>query len=124
MVQANNELFRPGAEDAPAQLLLSFDAPDGEGLDELAAEVGRLKSEAPATDAERAVAATVRDEAYRPGTWVRLPDEFTGGLVVYSVHVMVERRLLPGGLLTGRWLPCRAAPGATGRVYLEPPDPE
>ena len=122
VVQANTELFGPGGGDAPAQLLLSFDAPDGEGLEGLAAEAGRLKFEAPATDAERAVADVVRVEAYRPGVWRRLPGEFTGGPVVYAVDVMVERRLLPGGLLTGRRLPGRAGPGGSGRVYLEPAD--
>ncbi|MBN9524473.1 hypothetical protein J0H58_39160 [bacterium] len=121
LVQANATLFHPGGEDAPAQLLICFDAPGGEGLGELAAEVGRLKSEPPATEVERVVAALVRDETYRPGVRLRLPDEFTGGREVYAADVWVERRLLPEGRLTDRQLACLAIPGVEGRVYLEPP---
>ena len=124
IVQANSELFRAGAEDAPAQVLISFEAPDGAGLEELSLRMYQLKHGVPTGPAERAVAAKVRDETYRPGVRWRLPDEFTGGVEVYAVGVMIERRLLQEGRLTDRRVVCRAVPGDEGRVYMEPPPAE
>lgn len=62
IVQANNDLFRPGRQNLPAQLLISFQVPNGIGLQQLAERMFRLKSESPANEAERAVAVEVRDE--------------------------------------------------------------
>ena len=121
LVQANRLLFQPGNASAPALLLISFDSPDGVGLERLAAEVARLKSEQPTTKIEKAVAALVRDETYRPEVRVKLPEEFTGGTEVYAVNVWIEREFLPEGFLTQRRILCRATPGRTGPVLMEPP---
>jgi hypothetical protein len=120
IVQANNELFKPGRGSAPAQVLISFTNPKGEGLEELAYAVARLKSEAPENPLEQTVAKLVRDETFRPGTRVRLPAQFAHGAEVYSVDVWIERQLLPEGRLTKTRLNCIAIRGDKGRVYLDP----
>jgi hypothetical protein len=120
IVQANNELFKPGRGSAPAQVLISFTNPKGEGLEDLAYAVARLKSQAPANPLEQTVAKLVRDETFRPGTRVRLPPQFTRGAEVYSVDVWIERQLLPEGRLTQTRLNCIAIRGDKGRVYLDP----
>lgn len=121
LVQANNLLFQPGNASAPALLLISFESPDGTGLERLAAEVARLKSEQPKTGIEKAVATLVRDETYRPEVRVKLPADFTGGIEVYAVNVWIERGFLPEGRLTQGRIVCRALPGHTGPVLMDPP---
>lgn len=121
IVQANNLLFRSGDESAPALVLISFTHPNGEGLESLAREVGRLKQQTPTTSVEREVAKIVRDETYRPLVRYRLPSGFTPGMEVYAVNVWVERKWLPEGRLTDMRLVCRAIPGSSGAVVMDPP---
>jgi hypothetical protein len=84
----------------------------------LARRVAALKSEEPADEAEAQVARLVRDEVYRPASWLRLPVAFTGGLGVYDAHVMVRRALLPGRKLEGSEIHCRTMPGESGEVLM------
>ena len=55
---------------------------------------------------ETSLAKLVRDESYRPYTRFRLPNEFTGGREVYSVHIWVERSLLPDKVLKHPFVRC------------------
>ena len=119
IVQANNDLFRPGSQNLPAQLLISFDVPDGNGLQRLAGRMARLKSESPTNEAERIVAAEVRDERTRLGRRFQLPPAFAGSITVYAVDVMIERKLLPERYLTERCVVCQAIPGDEGPVYMK-----
>ena len=121
IVQANTLLFQPGGESAPALVLISFTHPDGRGLEAIAAEMGRLKQQSPTTSVEREVAKFVRDETYRPLVRYRLPTSFTPGMEVHAVNVWVERTWLPEGRLTEMRLVCRAIPGDSGAVVMNPP---
>jgi hypothetical protein len=123
LVQANNALFQPGTSGDPAQVLISFPgdrAASIEELADLAERVARLKSARPADAVEKQVTRLVRDETYRPTERYLLPREFTGGLEVYSVHIYVERNLLPEGRITTPYFHCVAIPGDEGVVYMLP----
>lgn len=118
LVQANTGLFGPKARDAPAMFLVSFESPDGAGLDELAERASALKGGPPGDAAEQAVARIVRNEEFVPWRRSLLPPEFTGGLKVYAVGVMVSVKLLPERRLTSRNVILKAIPGNRGRVFL------
>lgn len=121
IVQANNELLRPGNRDLPAQALICFE-PDGDALRQrllqIAARMGELKEREPANEHEEIVAAMVRDERARWGEREQLPLEFTEGLTVYAVTVTIVRSLLPGRALNRLFIFCRAVPGAEGDVVM------
>jgi hypothetical protein len=112
LVQANNNLFKPGIHDLPALVLISPDklvANDKEFLSELADRVFALKGTDPAECADKDdafVAELMRDETYVEGKRDRLPKGFTQGRVVYLAHIFVYRDHLPGKRITGRRLPC------------------
>ena len=109
IVQANPVLYDDDGWDNVAQILVAFDAPsktpDPE-IGELAARVAELKTSEPDGEEEAEVAELVRDETYRPFEWFKLPEEFTGGREVYSIHVWVERELLPGRRLRHPFVRC------------------
>jgi hypothetical protein len=125
IVQANTALYTSGAEGkdrdrtgvswggSPAQILVAFgagaDEPDPY-MAELAERVAALKGERPDDPDEVAVARLVDDEAYRPRERFRLPDGFTGGREVYSMHVWVDRALLFGGVLRHPFVRCLVFP--------------
>jgi hypothetical protein len=121
IVQANAVLFEPIGDDAPAQIIISFDTPSEE-LDErmqaIAEDMGQLKDAEPNDLSRRRVAALVSDERYRPGKRVLLPLEFTEGLKVYSAHVWIKRSFLPRRHITRSYVMCKAIPGADGDVIM------
>jgi hypothetical protein len=113
IVQANSALFAPGAIARPAQILVAFDAPASgrdEHLAELARRVAVLKGTDPSDPVEAEVARLVNDESYKPFKRFRLPDAFTGGRAVYSMHIWVERDKLPGKQLTLPFVRCLVYP--------------
>jgi hypothetical protein len=127
LVQANSVLFEEGTGDNAAQILVTFDeelAGDTERMQELAMKLGRLKSEPPADDMEEEIAQLVIDETARFSTRYKLPREFTGGPVVYSIAVMIRRKYLPEGKITLPYIHCIGLPGPDGgEVYMtEYPD--
>jgi hypothetical protein len=124
IVQANTALFRPGAGDHPALVLVSFEPGSDARVAGLARRMGALSSEPPADEIEARVARLVRDQKYRPAFRRRLAKAFTGGLDVYAAHVAVRRGLLPGRRLTAAFLHCRAEPGETGEVMMCGPPEE
>lgn len=109
IVQANTALYSAGGIDRPAQVLVAFDGvpavPDP-SVGELAARMAALKGREPSDGTEAFVADLVNDESYKPFERFRLPDEFTGGREVYSVHVWVERSLLPDSRLQHPFIRC------------------
>jgi hypothetical protein len=124
IVQANSSLFQPGGMDSPAQALITFDEtiPEVDAfLEDLAGRVAALKGEFPDDPVGRQVAVLVNDEAYRPHTRHLLPAEFTEGREVYSVHIWIVRRYLPGGKLTRTFVLARAIEGEpSSRVIMIP----
>jgi hypothetical protein len=101
VVQANNVLYQPGDGSRAAQALITFETiPDVESyMAELIGRIGKLKDTTPADPTEAEVARLVTDETYKPFGRHELPRTFTGGREVFSVHVWVERELLPAGYL-------------------------
>jgi hypothetical protein len=129
LVQANTALFQP--RDAlpgfghPAEFLISFDeAVADEELRALARRLAGLKGQRPSDPAERKLARMVTDETYRPGARRRLPRSFTGGPVVYDVHLVVEIARLPARRLDRPFVYCKAFPGDTGWVFMTDYPPE
>jgi hypothetical protein len=122
IVQANNVLFQRGQDDAPAQVLITFDrelADDPDQMQDMAQHLGSLKEAPLRTRREAELAELVRDETARFWRRDKLPRAFTGGQVVYSVAVMVRRRYLPRGRLTEPYIYCVALPGPNGgQVYM------
>jgi len=89
-------------------------------LAEIAARLAYLKTHEPENETDRTVARLVVDERFRPRKRTRLPVEFTGGLEVHSVDLMVERNLLPAGYITESVIHCKAMPGEAGRTWMTP----
>jgi hypothetical protein len=125
LVQANNALFQPQEASPgfglPAQFLISFDesaADSPEVMQGLAKRMTALKGKKPSDPAERKVAKLVTDETYRPGCRDRLPESFTGGPVVYAVHVVVEPARLPAKRIDRPYIYCKAIPGDSGWVFM------
>jgi hypothetical protein len=123
LVQANNMLFEPGDDDLPAQFLITFDPKLQQRPRELltmAERVFDLKNTEPKGPDLQLVARTVTDEKYRPDSRDKLPVSFTGGPVVYSVHIMVHRALLKNGILQKKYIVCKALPGDSGPTLMVP----
>jgi hypothetical protein len=122
IVQANTALFQPGRGDFPAQVIITFDdIPDlPDYLERLGKKLYSLKSGYGIDPLERQVAKLVKDETYVPDLRVKLPPEFTGGQVVYSCHVVVERQYLLYGCLRLPFIECMALPGEKGVLCMVP----
>ena len=123
IVQANNVLYQPGVGSSPAMVLIGFDGVIGEldfAVGDLARRVAQLKHGEADSRVEEDVALLVRDESYRPFQWNPLPEEFTGGLEVYSVHVWIERKFLPEKVLKLPFVRCLAFPDQpNSRVIMD-----
>jgi hypothetical protein len=100
IVQANDKLFKPGTEDYPAQVLISPDpAVDEDFMKDLIERVGDLKGMKTKDPVEAEVVSIVTHESYEARTKTKLPKDFTEGKEVYITGLMVERSLLPNGVL-------------------------
>ena len=106
VVQANKLLFERGDLDCPAMVVYGrdpeLDARPAE-LREIAKRVYKLKGATPRDPVERAIAAKVTDEMDRTMGWA-LPVELTARHVC-SAAVMVWRKHIPDGVLTGSSFP-------------------
>lgn len=117
VVQANTQLFEPGAHDHPGQIVFSPDPYFDHRLDELAALASDLfdlkgrSAAGPPLEPELAevgrLLAGERDRVLR----ARVPPVMTEGLEVHYGSVMFHRRFLPGGMLRESFLPVLIAPG-------------
>jgi hypothetical protein len=119
LVQANMALFGPGANDHPAQMLVSrdpwFDARPAE-LRAIARRLYALKNTVPADPVEKALAARVSNESDHTLAW-QLPPEITARPVTTAV-VMVYRKHLPGGVLSGACFPLLMHPSTPAVMML------
>ncbi len=119
LVQANNVLFQPGNDNAPGQVVFTFEkSPDGlAAAEQAAARLAELKTEDPADKTEESLLELVRNESYDPGSRKKLPAKFTGGRDLYLAHVWIWRERLPKRRLTAEKIRCVALPGDEGEVY-------
>ncbi len=120
VVQANKLLFEPGDLDCPAMVVYGrdpeLDARPAE-LRDIAKRVYKLKGTTPRDPVERAIAAKVTNEMDRTMGWA-LPVELTARHVC-SAAVMVYRRHIPDGVLSGSSFPMFVH-GATKAVMVVP----
>jgi hypothetical protein len=109
-------------EDAPIQVLITFEdlANDREVLERLARQLVSIVQNGGANEIEKKVAALMTNLGHVTDLRVRLPAEFTGGPVVYSYRVRVQREHLPNGKLTEPFIECQAIPGDEGPVFMVP----
>jgi hypothetical protein len=124
LVQANTALFEKGSIGSPAQVLVCFDDPadePDENIGALAQRVFRLKGKRLSDPTEAKVSKLVTDESYRPYVWNRLPKSFTDGRTVYSMHLWIDRAMLPDRILQHPFVRCRILRNEPGtRVMMEP----
>lgn len=120
LVQANRQLFEPGTADCPAQVIHSRDALfDGRPheLRAIAQRIFQLKGARPSDPRERAIADKVTNEMDRTMGW-RLPIELTDR-PVFSAAIMVWRRHIPAGVLSGACVPVLSHPD-TSAIMIVP----
>ena len=112
LVQANELLFSPGADDCPASVLYSTDAWYETHLDELMELAGSLydmKATAQADPWLQEFSRVLEDELDRaPG--LQVPHSLTGGRNVYHTSVMVIRKHIPGRVLRASSFPMLVDP--------------
>lgn len=127
-VQANGELYRPGARNSPAMAAFSFDPGVSPlMLQEVAQMVHELKSSDTKNPVLLAAAAGPRasDQFWFYHRRFRIPPELTEGRVIYVGDLWVHRPYLADGYFsdrTPRLIPLLAQPGETGGVELIPHD--
>jgi hypothetical protein len=124
LVRAAESLSRPGPDDQPCQVLISFQpevAGDDGYMRWLARRVREMRDDTPRDPDGRYVAALTADER-RPILHQRrkLPLSFTDGSTVFCADLLVRRAYLKGGCLSSPRLPCLAETGDTGGIELIP----
>jgi hypothetical protein len=122
IVQANNRLFTPGPDDCPASVIYSPDpALDNKpaSLERIAQSLFAVKGTGQ-SDAELAefsrLLANERDRAMR----LAVPKSLCEGVQVYHTGVMVVRKHLPRGYLTGSLFPLLIQPSITPAAIILP----
>lgn len=121
IIQANSELFKPGKMDLPASVLISFPGPHQAQEADLARLLGKihdLRENISTRPVDKKVARIAYEESHRPSRRTLLPMEFTDGLEVYCVNVVILRRLLPSATLDQSTIQCKALPGESGQIFM------
>lgn len=127
-VQANHTLYSPGAKNAPAMAVFSFDPGVSPlKLQEVAEMIHELKSSDTQNPVLLAAAAGPKasDQFWFYHRRFRIPPELTEGRVVYCGDLWIHRPFLADGHFsprTPRLIPLLAQPGETGGVELIPHD--
>jgi hypothetical protein len=123
LVQANEALYRPGPDDLPCMVLITFeDLPNQDRyLRRLAEHMYALKGLDLDDPDERYVSSLITDERAKQYRRRSLPPSFTGGPVVYAADLRIHRPFLRHGYLVGKLLPCLAEPGDQGCIEMLPP---
>lgn len=103
IVIANETLFSPGYQDAPAMVVFSQESSvDVAQLKALAKQVVAVRGLRPADPDASALARAVSDETYRGNWFEQYPPALAGNGRTWLAHVMIRRAALPEGLLRGR----------------------
>ena len=123
LVEADETLLSPGADDLPCLVLFSFQPEVGNDLGYMgyiARRVQSLKGTFPADPDSQYVAsltAPIPPEMHRRRP---LPPSFTDGSTVYCADLWVRRAYLKTGCLTSTRLPCLAEASEGGGIELIP----
>lgn len=123
VVQAAEDLYRPGTETLPCRALFSFEPEVGGDADYmryLARRIVRLKDTVPSDPEGRYLARLAVDEEAVPYRRRPLPVSFTDGSTVYCADLFVKRAYLDTPYLTTDVLPCLAEPGDSGGIEMVP----
>ncbi|MBL8850085.1 MAG: hypothetical protein JNG89_10390 [Planctomycetaceae bacterium] len=113
IVRAESALSSPGEKEGPAYVLVCFDDDTPElrrRLLQFAEFLNQL--------AEREVNELIK--LVRPGSAAEIPNKLTEELTVYFASVWVDREHLPGGVLTRKFLMCKAMPEKPGGLVMMP----
>ena len=121
-VQANSNLFKPGPMDHGASVIFSedpyFDSHPGELL-EAAKELFSLKGTDQADPDSAAFARMLTIEMSR-AMLLKVPSRYTCGRKAFHSTLMVPRKHLPKGYLSGNLFPIWIDPQGTGALLLVP----
>ncbi|MEM9162642.1 MAG: hypothetical protein AAGC54_06180 [Cyanobacteria bacterium P01_F01_bin.4] len=125
MVQANNQLFEPGKENLPANLVYSPDPwfdHNLSALARLARDLFELKNKTlthPETEELKVFAEAITSEV-RGLLNVEIPHHITWDKQVYFTSLVSHRKHLPTGYLKLGWFPLLVAPNKTPAVMVVP----
>lgn len=125
LVQANNQLFKPGKEDLPANLVyspdLAFDS-NLSALSSLAQDLFALKNQTlshPETEELKIFADAITSEV-RGLLNVEIPRHMSWNKPVYFTSLVFHRKHLPSNYLKRGWFPLLVAPDKTPAVMVVP----
>lgn len=121
LVQGNEGLFSPGASDAPAMLIYSFETSWSDNLiplEAMAQELFSLKEGERFDPEEEQYGEMLADEYERALGWA-IPSSISRDRDVRSTGVMVHRKHLPQRLLTRPFVPVLAHPESR-MVFIVP----
>jgi hypothetical protein len=122
VVQANSLIFRPGPSDHGASVIFSLDPwfdSHANALPTLAAELFALKG-TDQEDAHSAAFARMLTNEMTRAMMLPVPKRFTEGREVFHSSLMLVRKHLPIGRLTGKLLPVWIDPENRGKLLLVP----
>ena len=122
IVQANGNLFKRNNAETGASVIYSADPwfdRHREALGQIAQQCFALKGTSP-TDRESAVFARMLTDEMIRGMRMKVPSLFTGQRRVYHSSMLMPRKHLPKGFLTGVYFPVWIDPDETGAVVMVP----
>lgn len=122
VVQANNNLFKRNSAECGASVIYSPDAwfdRNREVLGQIVDRCFALKGTDPADPESAAFARMLTNELTR-GMRMRVPSVFTGGRKVYHSSMLMPRKHLPKGILSGQYFPVWIDSQNTGAVIMVP----
>jgi hypothetical protein len=120
MVQANNLLFEPGADDCPGVVIYSPDRKRTDSLTpllDMASALGDLKESEPSDPYEQRYGRMLAGEL-EGGRGQRIPKSISRGVDVFSTAVMFHRKHLPTGLLSQGHFPVLFHPSTKAVIVV------
>jgi hypothetical protein len=122
LVQANFMLFEPGPHDVPALVLYTLDPSFDDRPDELQSAANRLfelkGKQGLAPEAQR-VGDIIAAES-TPKLRAPVPSSLVGARDAFLASIVVHRKHLPLGYLSGRWLPLLVCAEASDAAIVVP----
>ena len=123
IVQANDFLFKDDPIDCPASIIFSEDPwfdDRPEELDSMARSLFKLKGTRPRYPDALRFAKMLTNERER-AMRLKAPLALTEGKAVFHSSIILPRKHLPHGVISGRFMPIFVDPRGTGEVLLVPP---
>ncbi|MGA2584235.1 MAG: hypothetical protein ABSG31_13230 [Tepidisphaeraceae bacterium] len=122
IVQANNNLYKRNNAESGASVIYSSDPWFDRNRDALG-QIARLCFAIKGTDSpdpESASFARMLTNEMTRGMRMKVPSVFTGGRKVFHSSMLMPRKHLPKGFLSGRYFPVWIDPQNTGAVVMVP----